>query len=132
MSEFKYGIYTVQDPYDPEKQAFAYGLKNMDDWEDLKILIEPCLQKIYNECKGSQNDAFKMLTWEFQQYLANKILEVRPPCLIVEAKIESIADLIRIKTVRAIEDATRRIEIKEIFRCDRYIREEEKKRNDIK
>ena len=103
MSEFKYGIYTAQDPNDHERQVLVDELEKMDDWED--------------------NDAFKMLTWGFQQYLAIKILEVQPPCLIVRTKLESIIDLIRIKTVRAIEDATRRIEIKDFFRCNKYIRE---------
>lgn len=126
MSEFKYGIYTVQDQNDHERQVLVEGLEKMDDWEDLKLLIEPCIQKIYDNCKGSHNDAFKMLTWEFQQYLAIEILAARPPCLI-RAQLDPVTDLIRIKTVRAIGDATRRIEIKDFFRCDRYIREEEKK-----
>lgn len=125
MSDFKYGVYTAQDPNDHEKRVLVDGLEKMDDWEDLKLLIEPCIQKIYDDCKGSGNNAFKMLTWEFQQSLAIGILAAQPPCLI-RAQLDPVTDLIRIKTVRAIEDATRRIEIKDFLRCERYIREQEK------
>lgn len=126
MSEFKYGIYTAQDPNDHEKRVLVDGLEKMDNWEDLKILIEPCIQKIYDDCKGSQNNAFKILTWEFQQFIARQLMIVHPPCMHIKNP-DLIEDQIRAKTVRAIEDATRRIEIKDFFRCERYIREEEKK-----
>lgn len=131
MGEFKYSVSTDSESNDRERSVFINGLDTLDDWEDLKLLIEPCVQKIYDNCNGSTNNTFKMVTWELQQYIAKQILVIHPPCIHLENP-DLIVEQIRIKTVRAIEDATRRVEIKDFFRCDRYIREQEKKRNDIK